>query len=96
MGTEHRGCWESGAPKQPESRSVVRPPSEKRDDEEPARDFVPVELVRERIAQSVTGGSKHALPVARAEHEVTATASSEAPLVDPWAARVTLFSDLET
>ena len=34
--------------------------------------------------------------MARSERRVTATTSSEAPLVDPWAARVTLFNDLET
>ena len=96
IGTEHRGCWEGGAPKQAETRSVARHWSEPRPDEEPPRDFVPVELARERISQSVSVGSKHSLPTARAEHKVTATTSSEVPLVDPWAARVTLFNDLET
>ena len=96
MGTEHRGCWESGAPKQAEARSLARPRSEPRNDEEPTRDFVPVELLRDAPARAVRTAVEVSAPATSAVRDEPFEAGSDAALVDPWTTRVTLFNDLDT
>ncbi|MES2209251.1 MAG: hypothetical protein V4515_03590 [Chloroflexota bacterium] len=54
-GTEHRGCWEAGVAPTPEAPVAAAMPHARRLDPENVRDFVPVELGRDRQAGAANG-----------------------------------------